>query len=199
MITVIDLVRHGEPVGGRKYRGQTDDPLSENGWSQMWESCAKFSGWQHIVTSPLSRCSDFARALGARLQIPVTADERLKEIAFGAWEGKLPSEICANDTQRLFRFKCHPVSYAPDDAEPLSSFHERVGAAWSDLLKAHSGKHLLLVGHAGVIRMVLCHVLGMPVENAYRIVVGNAAMTRIQIEHQDGQFLATLMFHEGRS
>jgi len=30
--TTIDLLRHGEPVGGKRYRGQIDDPLSEKGW-----------------------------------------------------------------------------------------------------------------------------------------------------------------------
>jgi alpha-ribazole phosphatase/probable phosphoglycerate mutase len=35
LITTLDLLRHGESVGGRKYRGQTDDPLSEKGWAQM--------------------------------------------------------------------------------------------------------------------------------------------------------------------
>jgi len=31
-ITTIDLLRHGEPVGGRMLRGSTDHPLSETGW-----------------------------------------------------------------------------------------------------------------------------------------------------------------------
>ena len=35
-VTTIDLIRHGEPVGGRRYRGgRMDDPLSEKGWAQM--------------------------------------------------------------------------------------------------------------------------------------------------------------------
>ena len=29
LITTLDLMRHGEPAGGHKYRGQLDDPLSE--------------------------------------------------------------------------------------------------------------------------------------------------------------------------
>ena len=40
IVTRIDLIRHGEPVGGRRYRGQIDDPLSEKGWKQMREECA---------------------------------------------------------------------------------------------------------------------------------------------------------------
>ncbi len=35
-ITTIDLMRHGEPIGGKKYRGQSNDPLSGKGWEQMW-------------------------------------------------------------------------------------------------------------------------------------------------------------------
>ena len=43
MLTTIDLIRHGEPVGGRKYRGQTDDPLSEKGWEQMWKAVGDYA------------------------------------------------------------------------------------------------------------------------------------------------------------
>ena len=37
-ITTIDLLRHGEPVGGRMLRGATDHPLSETGWQQMTDA-----------------------------------------------------------------------------------------------------------------------------------------------------------------
>ena len=33
--TIIDLLRHGEPDGGQKFRGAVDDPLSPHGWEQM--------------------------------------------------------------------------------------------------------------------------------------------------------------------
>ena len=40
--TIIDLIRHGEPEGGRAFRGHSiDDPLSEKGWQQMWDVLAK--------------------------------------------------------------------------------------------------------------------------------------------------------------
>ena len=62
--TVIDLLRHGESIGGRRYRGQQDDALSELGWEQMWQSVGGHDAWQQIVTSPLQRCHTFATALG---------------------------------------------------------------------------------------------------------------------------------------
>lgn len=197
-LTTIDFMRHGEPVGGRKYRGQLDDPLSEKGWQQMWGAVGTFSGWDVVMTSPLQRCADFADALAARLNVEAIRDDRLKEGSFGAWEGKLPAEISVGDPLRLFAFKCDPISHAPEGAEPVAEVHARVGAAWRDLIEKFAGRHILVVAHAGVIRMVLSHALGLPLENVYRIQVGNASLTRIQVERHDDQLLATLIFHDGR-
>ena len=38
---ILDLIRHGEPEGGVKYRGSLDEPLSTTGWQQMRATCAK--------------------------------------------------------------------------------------------------------------------------------------------------------------
>lgn len=196
--TLIDLMRHGEPVGGRRYRGQTDDPLSETGWRQMWDAVGEFDGWQQIVTSPLQRCAAFADALGGKLAVPVIRDARLKENGCGEWEGKSPAEICASDPQRLIRFKRDPIAYAPAGAEPLLHFHARVGAAWRDMLAEHRARHILVVGHAGMIRMVLAHALGLSPEKSYRINIGNAAISRIRVEWSEGDMLPTLLFHAGK-
>lgn len=194
---LIDLMRHGEPVGGRRYRGQTDDPLSEKGWQQMWDAVGEFHGWQQIVTSPLQRCAAFADALGEKLALPVIRDMRLQEAGFGEWEGKLPAEICAGDADRLFRFKSDPVRHAPPGAEPLAAFHRRVGEAWLNLLAAHRGRHVLVVSHAGAIRMLIAHALGLSPEHIYRINIGNAALSRIQVEWSGESMLPTLLFHAG--
>ncbi|MEW6253578.1 MAG: histidine phosphatase family protein, partial [Planctomycetota bacterium] len=65
MSTLIDLMRHGEPVGGRRYRGQVDDPLSEKGWAQMRAAVGEAAPWHHVVSSPLLRCREFAETLAA--------------------------------------------------------------------------------------------------------------------------------------
>ena len=92
--TVIDLIRHGEPIGGRRYRGHTiDDPLTERGWSQMWNAVGEYNSWQQIITSPLQRCQVFARALGERHGINVIIEPRFKEVGFGVWEGSTHDEI----------------------------------------------------------------------------------------------------------
>jgi alpha-ribazole phosphatase/probable phosphoglycerate mutase len=72
-----------------------------------------------------------------------------------------------------------------------------VAAGWDALLAAHAGEHLLVVCHAGVIRMLLAQALGMPLENVYRIQVGSAAISRITVEQRNGRSLTTLQFHDG--
>ncbi len=197
MLTTIDLIRHGEPVGGRKYRGQTDDPLSEKGWAQMWKTVGDYAQWQCIITSPLSRCQAFAEALAEKRGIPVSVEGRFKEVIFGVWEGQTSAQLSAHHPDLLFDFKCDPVAHRPMGAELLAEFHARVMAGWQAMLDAHSGEHLLVVCHAGVIRMLLSGVLGMPAHNAYRIQVSSAAVSRIVVEERHGQRLATLLFHDG--
>jgi len=196
--TTIDLIRHGEPVGGKRYRGQIDDPLSEKGWRQMWDAVGDHHPWDRIVTSPLSRCRAFAEALGDRHGIPVESDARLMEIGFGAWEGRTAEELLAEDPGRLYRFWSDPLNNTPPGAETLPAFRDRVIAAWEDLLARHAGRHLLVVGHAGMMRMILRHVLDMPLGRMFRIQIGNAAISRIRIDGRGEEALPRLLFHDGR-
>lgn len=182
--TVIDLLRHGEPVGGRRYRGQLDDALSERGWEQMWQAVGELNEWQQIVTSPLQRCHAFAQALGERYGMPVQADPRLAEVGFGDWEGKNRAELEALIPGQVSRFYQDPVANRPRGAEPLDDFVARVAAGFDAVLNAYRGQSVLIVAHAGVIRAILSYVLSMPPQAMYRINVANAGMTRVRTEQE---------------
>jgi len=196
-ITTLDLMRHGEPVGGRRYRGQTDDPLSEKGWAQMRNAVGDHCPWQAVISSSLSRCADFSRELAKRHRLPLEIDARLIELGFGAWEGRTPDELIATDPEILIRFRHDPVAHAPQGAEPLTAFRDRIIAAWGSLLEHHGGKHVLVVAHAGVIRMVVAHVLNVPLQHLFRLQVLNAGITRVRVEKHGGQLFPQLLFHGG--
>jgi len=196
--TLIDLIRHGEPVGGRKYRGQLDDPLSEKGWRQMREAVGDHCPWSAIVSSPLARCSAFAGELAERHGLPLYFDDRLREIGFGAWEGKTATELLADDPERLARFWRDPINHTPPGAETLHAFRERITAGWNALLECHAGRHVLVVGHAGMMRMIIREVLEMPLDRMFRLQVGNAAISRIRIDGSGAEALPQLVFHDGR-
>ncbi len=182
--TVIDLLRHGEPIGGRRYRGHLDDPLSELGWQKMWHAASAKTPWKIIISSPLCRCLEFAQQLGERLSLSIRIDERLKEVGFGAWEGQSAEMLRARDDDILKRFYQDPINNRPTDAEPLDSFCRRVDEALQAAIRAHHGKHILIVTHAGVIRSALTSLLGAPLGSMYRLSIPTASLSRIRIEEQ---------------
>lgn len=196
-VTTLDLIRHGEPVGGRKYRGQTDDPLSEKGWLQMRAAVGDHRPWQHIISSPLTRCIAFARELAERHRLDLSVNENLKEIGFGVWEGKTRQQIEQEYPGVLTRFYTDPVNNRPQGAEPLADFKQRVSSVLDDVITEQQGRHVLIVCHAGVMRMAMLHLLGIPLEYAFRIQVGNAGITRFEIEQDQHQQFPRLIFHGG--
>ncbi|MDA3868398.1 MAG: histidine phosphatase family protein [Gammaproteobacteria bacterium] len=167
-MTRIDLIRHGEPEGGRRYRGYgVNDPLTEKGWQQMWASIPETPDWEIIVSSPLARCLDFAQALAAKTGATCIVEEAMKEIGFGVWEGLTPEEILAQDSQALDHFYADPVHNRPEGAEDLDAFSQRVWQAYLAIAEAHKGKHILIVGHAGVARALTANVLNMSLDDVY--------------------------------
>lgn len=193
-VTIVDLLRHGEPQGGRRFRGQSDDPLSESGWRQMWQAVGDAAPRQHIVSSPLQRCSAFARVLADRHGLSLDLEPGFKEIGFGEWEGFTPEEIRRRDSDGYRRYRADPMTFMPPGAEPMAAFMARVARAWEALLVARQGRHVLVVCHAGVIRAVLAAVLGMTPEKLFRIQIGYASLSRLRVA---GDQPPTLVSHDG--
>ncbi|MGD2076500.1 MAG: histidine phosphatase family protein [Gammaproteobacteria bacterium] len=194
--TRIDFLRHGEPVGGRRYRGDgVDDPLSETGWQQMWDAVGDAAPWSRIVSSPLQRCRAFARALSERQRLPLSVEARFREVGLGAWEGLSPDDILRDEPDAYAAFYRDPSRNRPRGAEPLEAFGARVASALEELFAGFAGEHLLVVAHAGVIRAVLGHVLQSEPAAWYRTRIDNAGLTRVR----RGRYGARLEFHNRRT
>lgn len=194
--TLIDLLRHGEPEGGVKFRGHIDDPLSAAGWGQMRSAVENAGGWEVVVTSPLRRCAAFAAELATRLDVPLESEPRLREIGFGAWEGLTAEQVAAREPEALARFWRDPALHAPPGGEALTDFEKRVAAAWGELLQRHAGRRVLLVCHGGVIRLILAQVLDMPRTGLFRISMPFASTSRVRIWGEQAQ--SELVFLNGK-
>ncbi len=186
MQTIIDLLRHGETVGGSRFRGSIDDALTEKGWSQMNAAITREMTnhtqiWDRIISSPLQRCADFAHKLGQQQSLPVSLDTRFQEMHFGDWEGRTASELIATDENALTQFWNDPVQNTPPGAEPLLVFQQRILSAWADLLRDHRNECILLVTHGGVMRVLLCHVQQRPIKQLLEIEVKHAALKQLRI------------------
>ncbi len=179
--TVIDFLRHGEPMGTSTYRGNgVDDPLSEKGWAQMWAAVGNNGPWDVVFSSPLSRCRIFAEELAKKYAIPVEIENRLKEVGFGAWEGRERSEIQKNNADEYAAFYRDPINCRPVGAEPLAEFENRVSSVFGNILKTFAGQHILVVTHAGVIRAAVMSISQKSAVEVYGIKVSNASFTRFR-------------------
>lgn len=187
----VDLLRHGDVVGGGRFRGASDDLLSEAGIAQMRAQAEGPKDWDALFSSPARRCADFAREVSARRGLPLELMSELGERRFGAWENRFASEIPITE---LRRFWDDPVGFTPPGAESFRALRERVLRGWDRIL-SQGARFPLLVTHGGVVRIVLGEILDIPSAALLRIEVPHASRSRLRIPAGEGR--PSLMFHGG--
>lgn len=188
--TLVDMIRHGQPRGGSLYRGhKIDDPLSDKGWQQMRDGVRGKAPWQHIISSPMLRCQEFARILSDEQEIPLSIEYDFREVGFGNWEGKTREQLMADNQQEYEAFYRDPVNSRPPGAEPLDDFRQRVATAYAQQLLRYNGQHILIVAHAGVMRSIIAQTLQATPLGMYHIKVLNAGITRVQYDQHGGHLL----------
>ncbi|MFI7803823.1 alpha-ribazole phosphatase [Pseudomonas sp. DD1] len=178
----LDLLRHGETELGGGLRGSLDDALTAKGWAQMREAVLARGPWDRLVSSPLQRCARFAEELGARLNLPVSLEQDLQELHFGAWEGQSAVQLMETDAEALGLFWADPYSFTPPDGEPVEAFSQRVRAAVLRLHQLYAGQRVLLISHGGVMRLLLAQARGLPREQLLNVEVGHGGLFSLRVE-----------------
>lgn len=151
------LVRHGQTESSRRlaYSGRSDVALTADGREQARAAAARLagSGIDAIFTSPLSRARDTAQAIAAATGAPLTVDERLTEVDYGAFEGldRAGAGELVGDAFEAWR--ADPFGSPVPGMEPLAGALERARAATADVLAA--AHRPVIVGHQGILRIVL--------------------------------------------
>ncbi len=174
---IVELLRHGEPKGGRLYRGNQDDALTDKGWAQMHAS-TEGKNWDFIATSPLIRCFDFAKYLSDTDGTPFEVFNDFEEIGFGDWQGRSTKDIGQGVVDA---FKADPINHQPKNAENLHDFQARVLSAFEQITQQKSNNCVLIVAHAGVIRVIKSHLLHQPIENMFTMNVISGSCERFEI------------------
>lgn len=180
------LVRHGETEGQSsvRYHGRNDVRLSDEGRAQIralvpWVQGVPFA---RIVHSPLQRAAESAAILAAGCGLPpalLHADERLREISFGACEGLTREEIAARFPD-FWRANAAGATEGFPDGERRVDFTARVAAAMHDLVRDPWNGDLLVVAHRGTVRQALRTLLGVPVsvKDPFGVELGSLSILR---------------------
>ena len=102
-----------------------------------------------IWSSPSSRCASVAGWLARRLDLPLTLDERLQELAFGDWEGQAWNEL---PRAALDRWALDPPGFSPPGGETGAQLTERV-ARFARMLIGQS-RSCIVISHGGPLRLL---------------------------------------------
>jgi probable phosphoglycerate mutase len=155
----IYFVRHGETDWNfvRRYQGQTDVPLNERGRAQAARNGRVLA--QHLgadaaaldyVASPLVRARETMEIVRRELGLPpegYAMDDRLREIHFGHWEGRIWDDLPNEDADGFAARKADPWGWQPEGGESYRMLSARV-AEWLREVERDTA----VVSHGGVSR-----------------------------------------------
>ncbi|MCW3838971.1 histidine phosphatase family protein [Micromonospora yasonensis] len=188
-MTDLLLVRHGETVwhAENRYAGVSDVPLTALGHTQAgrlasWAAATQLSG---VWTSTLSRAQLTALPCAQAADVALMVDPRLRELNFGSGEGLTRREMRERFPDALNAFGNDPVAHhLPGGENPVEAAH-RFTDCLHDMTTHHPEGRVLVVAHGTVIRLALCHLLGMPLREYRRVfpVVDNCAVSEIRLHH----------------
>ncbi|WP_153914560.1 histidine phosphatase family protein [Shewanella sp. TC10] len=157
-MTVITLLRHGQPHSHECLLGHTDSPITDFGWQQL-QCASQDTGCDLVVSSPLRRCCDFAKTYAKSNSLPFVVDERFQEMNFGDWDG-LPLAHLWESELGYNEFWAQPWLQTPPNGESSLALYQRVIDGLSDLIASYPSQHILLFTHGGVMRIVMAWILG---------------------------------------
>lgn len=200
------LIRHGEPEWVLDGLNIVNPPLTERGHRQaaaMADALAE-EQFDEVLVSPLTRARQTAAPLLAAQQRDEVVDDWLEEIRSPLWQGtpREKADAAFKDERR------RPASErwrGLDGGEPVRDFVDRIHLG-ARLFLAERGitranhelpvwqieqpdQRIVLVAHAGVNSVVICHLLGLePTPWEWeRFVLGHASVSRVEgMELGDG-------------
>lgn len=168
----IYLARHGEIQAGpgRRFIGQIDLPLNDTGVLQAARLREELAGleFSRIYCSDLVRSAATARIISESRALEPVAVRDLREINMGLWEGLAFEEVRRSYPGEFKKRGSDIVNYRPPGGESFALCAGRVLPALDKMLAEAVGD-ILIVGHAGMNRVIISRALGMPMENIFRI------------------------------
>ena len=175
------LIRHGETDYNNelRFQGQIDIPLNQKGIEQA-EKVAEFLKdvpLQAIYSSSLQRALTTAEIIGRAKGIEPQATDALREMSFGIWENMNSKDIQKKYAKEWKDFFAKPASTKIPQGESMSDVQKRAYPVVQQILDEHPEGDVAFVAHGGIIRVLICTMLGLDLDRSWHLHVGNASVT----------------------
>jgi len=181
--TRVFALRHGQTAwnAAQRIQGHTDEPLDDTGRWQAARLAQALAGEgiTAIYSSDLLRAHATALALAATTGVAVNTDLRLRERAFGRFEGATFTEIEQRWPDEAARWRRREPGFGPGGGEPLSAFYARSVAAVAQLAARHPGQAIAVVAHGGVLDCLYRAALRIALDAPRTWQLGNASINRL--------------------
>lgn len=159
------LLRHGATPPNTQHRfiGSTDISLSRVGRQQLKVVAAQLGtyGLTRCFCSPMRRCRQTADIVLADADVRAEMLPELREIDFGSWEGLTFGEVPSAARKGIERWAKFDPDFCFPGGERLGDFTARVKRAARQISFVAEDK-VIVITHGGVIRLLTCHFLGLP-------------------------------------
>lgn len=179
------IARHGRTAwhDRNRYTGRSDIPLDDTGVDQaraLAEWAREFAP-DLLFHSPMLRARQTSAPIAEALDLPVRTDERLRELDFGSAEGLSLTDL---DPEVARSFREDPVAHHFPGGEDPRVGARRVTEWVHEVAEAHRGARVLVVAHNTLIRLLMCHVMGIPLSEYRRRLPGvdPTGLTRLRVE-----------------
>lgn len=188
MHTTLFLVRNGATDWSREGRiaGRREIGLSTDGRVQADELAARMAGidMTEVLTSPLPRAVQTAEKIASAHKLEVARDPRLTDFDAGRWEGQKFADVLVSDEYK--RFLANPMSEVIPSGERMAAARDRMISSVEQALQDNElGANIVLVSHAGPLRVLVSHYLGMDLANYHRLRLSPASVTVLRFDSVD--------------
>ncbi len=175
------LARHGETDYNQQWRfqGRTDLGLNRVGRRQAEGLRQRLSqeSIDVIYTSKLKRAEDTAGIIARGCGLRVVTCENLAELDFGKFEGLTHAEI----VERYPEWQPSDYDFTAYGGESLEQLAQRVRAFEKELRSDNpADADILVIAHSGSLRVLLCVLLGIDIENWWRFRLAPASLTVLE-------------------
>lgn len=185
---LIFLVRHGaiETFTEKRFIGQIDLPLSSMGRIQaaQLEKSFRDTAFSQAFCSDLKRAAQTADIICGNRNITAQPAPALREIHLGDWDGQPMAHIKERYPDLWQARGMDMGGFRPPGGESFADLRHRAAAFIRQMAQGMTGNSLV-VTHAGVIRVLLCHILQMPLSHLFRIHLDYGGWTVLQ--NKNGQ------------
>lgn len=190
-MTTLFLIRHGLTAQtGTTLYGRTEGiPLDHRGRAQAEHLADRFAAVKltAIYSSPLERCVETVEPLAAAQRLPVRPSPALIEMDAGTWTGRPLSRL--RRMKKWQEVQRSPSTFRFPEGESFSEALERVRIEIEAVARRHRRGRVAVATHGDIVRILLCHLEGAPLDRFQRSVVDTASVSVVQLAGEDVRVL----------